>query len=169
MSFDLEILVKKQKKPSKLPFPSSIELRNEIEHEETKRYYKIWPNMTNEEGIWYSLVKEHNDLLNAFLICCPDYEIDEENIQYPYWIEDEEIKYYLTPLVINEEYKTEFKAIINFLLEQSPAKTIMLLAGYQGGEKEIICGTLSVDEFFILLENRKILFNVCYVITSEKN
>ncbi|MED4729676.1 hypothetical protein P9597_16255 [Aneurinibacillus migulanus] len=38
---------------------------------------------------------------------------------------------------------------------------------YQGGDYEIIQGTISLNNFIKHLKNNKILFNVCYVITNQ--
>ncbi len=43
----------------------------------------------------------------------------------------------------------------------------MLLARYQGGDYEIIQGTISRSNFIHHLKNKKILFNVCYIITND--
>lgn len=166
MSYDLNILVQNQERPSKLPFQTLIELLNEKNDEIAKRYHSIWRYMTQSRGIWYSLVKENNGISNAFSICDSDFEADEKSIKIPYWITDDSIKYNLTPLVVYEEYKRDFERIIEFLIEQSPNRTIMFLARYQGGEHEIVCGILNYKEFLNLLNERKILFNVCYIISE---
>lgn len=165
MSYDLEILVQNQEEPSVLPFSSSIQLMNEKD-DEIARYHSLWKYMTQSKGIWYSLVKERDGIFNAFQICDSKFEENEESIEFPYWITDESIKYNLTPLIINEEFSRDFEKIIKFLIKQSPNKTIMFLARYQGGEHEIVCGVLKYEEFIRLLSQSKILFNVCYIISN---
>jgi hypothetical protein len=165
MSYDLNILVQNQEEPSVLPFPSLIQMMNEKD-DEIARYHSIWKYMTQSKGIWYSLVKQRNGMLNAFPICDSDFEVDEESIEFPYWVTDDSIKYNLTPLIIYEEYRHDFEKIIKFLIKQSPNKTVMFLACYQGGEHEIVCGVLKYKEFTKLLNQSKILFNVCYIISS---
>lgn len=73
----------------------------------------------------------------------------------------------MTPLVIHKEYLEEFEEILEFLIKQSPTKTLMFLARYQGGDYEIIQGTLSLSNFIQHLKSKKILFNVCYIITND--
>lgn len=166
MSYDLNILVQNQEKPSILPFQSLIKMVNEKNDKMAKRYHSIWKYMTQSKGIWYSLVKENKGVFNAFPICDSDFGADKESIKIPYWIIDENIKYNLTPLIIYKEYKSDFEKIIRFLIRQSPNRTIMFLARYQGGEHEIVCGVLNYKEFLVLLNERMILFNICYIISE---
>ncbi|MEA4963963.1 hypothetical protein [Lutispora sp.] len=166
MSYDLNILVQNQEEPSVLPFPSLIQMLNEKNDEIASRYHSIWRYMTQSKGIWYSLVKENNGILNAFPICDSDFEADEDSIEIPYWVSDDSIKYNLTPLIVYEEYRRDFEKIIEFLIKQSPNRTVMFLARYQGGEHEIVCGVLKYEEFTKLLNQSKILFNVCYIIND---
>lgn len=163
MSYDLNILVLNQKNPSKIPFESSINVLNEVHDYSGKRYHSIWPFMTRGNGIWYSLVKDLDGLSYASF-CDSDFEADEKDLPIPYWITDSSIIYNLTPLIVEQEYRSEFEKIVLFLLRESPIRTIMLLARYQGGDEEIICGMLSVKDFMGILDQGKILFNVCYII-----
>jgi hypothetical protein len=55
-----------------------------------------------------------------------------------------ECLYNLTPLVIHKEYLEEFEAILEILIKKSPTNTLMFLGRYQGGDYEIIQGTLSL-------------------------
>lgn len=165
MSYDLNILVQNQEEPSVLPFPSLIQMMNEKD-DGIARYHSIWRYMTQSKGIWYSLVKERNGMLNAFPICDSKFEANETAIEIPYWITDDSIKYNLTPLIIYEEYRRDFEKIIKYLIKQSPTKTVMFLACYQGGEHEIVCGILRCKEFIKLLNQSKILFNICYIISD---
>lgn len=97
--------------------------------------------MSQTKGIWYSLVKEDDGVQNAFLLCDSDFEIEREKLPIPFWIDNEDVIYHLTPLIINNEYMDEFEKIFKFLVEQSPSNTLMFLARYQGGDYEIIQGT----------------------------
>lgn len=163
MSYDLKILVVKQKKLYHTNFKSTITVKNEIE-DGFSRYIKIWPFMTKTEGVWYSLVKEDNGLFDAYAICDSDFEKDIKDISMPYWIDDEDIQYHLTPLIIREKFRTDFEKIVRDLIKTSPERTIMILARYQSHDKEVICGTMSFSEYLKLLDEGKILFNVCYII-----
>lgn len=163
MSYDLNILVLEQEKPIKLPFISPIKLINEFE--EKLRYHDIWQYMKIIKGVWYciGIYDEEYDMFTAFPICDSDFDMEDPS-KMPYWIKDEDIRYVLTPLIIYDEYQTDFKKIIKYMIGQSPIKKIMFLARYQWGDKEIICGVLSYSEFITMLENQEILFNVSYII-----
>jgi len=165
MSYDLKLLVVKQEKLYHTDFQSSIAVKNEIE-DDFCRYREIWPFMTGTDGIWYSMVKENDGLFNAFPICDSDFEKEEKDIEMPYWIDDEDVKYDLTPLIIRKEYRGDFEKIVKNLIDTSSVRTIMILASYQSNNKEIICGTISFNEYLKLLDERKILFNICYIISN---
>lgn len=167
MAFELEILVINQTKPSRIPFRSFIEVLNEIDDEGVSRYKDIWKLMSQTKGIWYSLVIEEDDVKSAYPICTSDFEIEPEKLPIPYWIDDEDVIYHLTPLVIFNEYLKDFEAIVTFLIKQSPMNTLMSLARYQAGDDEIIQGTISLGKFMDDLKNKRILFNVCYIITKD--
>lgn len=161
MSYDLNVLVLKQKEPSELPFFSSISVINEFQ--ERLRYFEIWPYMTQTEGVWYCLGHDKGypffdalDILEA--------KFNDKIMSYPYWISDEIVLGNLIHLKIFDKYRNDFIKIIKYLIKQSPIKTIMLMARFQGGEEEVVCGVLSFEEFLLLHEQDKILFNVCYII-----
>lgn len=138
-------------------------VKNEIE-DDFCRYRKIWPFMTGAHSVWYSMVKENNGSFNAYPICDSDFEKDERDIEMPYWVDDEDVKYDLTPLIIREEFRSDFEKIVKNLINTSPVRTIMILASYQSNNKKIICGTMSFAEYLKLLDECKILFNICYII-----
>lgn len=163
MSYDFNILVLHQSKPVTIPFNTLITTVNEIENDCGKRYHTIWPFVTQLKGIWYSLIKENDGLVYASF-CDSDFEALEDDLPIPHWINDPSISYNLTPLLIDKNFRLEIEKIILFLLDQSPIKTIMLLARYQGGDHEIINGILSFEEYIASLDKGKILFNVCYII-----
>ncbi|WP_459965901.1 hypothetical protein [Paenibacillus sp. JCM 10914] len=122
--------------------------------------------MSQAKGGWYSLVKDDEGIKNAFLLCDSDFERDAQQIPVPFWIENEDVIYNLTPLIIRPEFKMDFEKILTFFVEQSPSKTIMFLARYQGGDYEIIQGNLSISDFINQINLKNILFNVCYLITE---
>lgn len=167
MSYDLEVLVVNQTNPVSIPFLKSIEVLNEInDNKIVGRFIETWKLMRQTKGIWYSLVKEGDGVKNAYSLCTSDFEIEAKELPIPYWIVDEDVIYHLTPLIIYKEYMDEFEQILKFLLKQSPSNTLMFLPRYQGGDYEIIQGTISLNSFFQYLKKNKILFNVCYVITN---
>lgn len=166
MPFDLEILVLNQDKPCKLPFSTKFDLLNEIDNNESiARYHTIWPYMTQSKGIWYSIINDKDEIsLGALRVCNSDFEVEEKDIEMPYWVKDDDIKGNLTPLIIIDEYYEDFVKTLEYLIQQSPSREIMFLSRYQGGDEEIICGILKFEVFINLLNERKILFNVCYIV-----
>jgi hypothetical protein len=58
MPYDLNVLVINQEKPIHIPFSSRIDVINEIDDHDGKRYHEIYPFMTQTKGVWYSLIKE---------------------------------------------------------------------------------------------------------------
>ncbi|ANA83007.1 hypothetical protein C7121_18145 [Paenibacillus glucanolyticus] len=166
MSFDLEVVIVNQEDPVQIPFKSSIEVMNERDNQEIRRFGTTWKFMSQTKGIWYSLVKDDEGIKNAFLLCDSDFERDAQHLPVPFWIENEDVIYNLTPLIIRPQFKMDFERILSFFIEQSPSKTIMFLARYQGGDCEIIQGNLSIHDFINQLNLKNILFNVSYLITE---
>ncbi len=165
MSYEINLLVVNQDQPSTIPYLSRIEVINEVEDEMELRLNNTWNFMSKTNGIWYSLVKEEDGIKNAFLLCTSDFDSDSKVLPLPFWINDEDVIYNLTPLIIYREYVDEFEKILKFLVKQT--NTLMFLARYQGGDHEITQGTISLSNFIQHLKNKKILFNVCYIITCD--
>ena len=164
MSYDLNVLVLNQENASVLPFASEIQIVDEFQ--EILRYKEIWKYMTETRGVWYLLGIEEGGWFNAMSIIDADFNACLESRQMPYWVSDEDVKSNLNPLIAQEKYRHDFEKILSFLIQESPSKSIMFLARYQGGETEIICGVMKYLEFKKLLDERKILFNVCYIISE---
>jgi hypothetical protein len=161
MSYDINVLVVQQEKRSTLPFTSKIMI------DDYSPRYDGWRFIYEIKGIWYYLGMEGEVGFNASYICDSNFDIDEEQLPLPHWIQDEDITYHLTPLVIKEQYVENFKNILNFLIQQSPIKMILFLARYQGGESEIVQGIISLDDFFKLLNSEKVLFNTSYILREN--
>lgn len=166
MSFDLEVLVVNQISALQSPFQSQIEVLNEQDNQDVKRFDGKWKIMSHTNGVWYSLVKDDEGVRNAFLLCESDFERSIDNVPVPFWIDNEDILYNLTPLIIRSAFRNDFEKIIRFLLECSPTNTLMFLARYQGGDYELIQGVLTVEQFLNHLDKKNILFNVCYILTK---
>lgn len=167
MCFDLNVLVLNQSKPSKVNFDSSITILNEIEDsEDIARYHSIWPYMVGNKGIWYSLVTPDPEFDGFYLgseICRTEYEC-EKKVIIPFGLTDEDIVDCLTPLIINKRFFSDFKRIITYMISQSPVKTIMFLPRYQCADHEIVYGVISINDFFVSLNEKRILFNICYIL-----
>ena len=114
------------------------------------------------DGIWYELLCSEDEIAGTN-IC--DY-IDNSGI-YPYWICSAEIKEDLKVLVINDSYLDSFIEILKYLVGKSPINTIFLFFRFQSDDAEVVCGTLSLENFKSLLEQKRILTNVCYSISSQ--
>lgn len=162
MSYELNIISVGQEKVTRFREDINIEILNEIEDE--PRYFEIWPYMCQTKGIWYTLGVIYKGFFNAVPICESQYDIDQESLPIPYWITDESVRQELSPLIIKERYKNEFKEIIEKLIEESPEKTIMFHSRYQCKDCEIIQGVLTLENFWYQLDSQKILFNTCYII-----
>ncbi|MDD4754062.1 MAG: hypothetical protein PHT78_12620 [Desulfitobacteriaceae bacterium] len=163
MSYDLNVLVLKQKEPSNIPFTSTISIVNEFQ--DPLRYFDFWQYMTSTEGVWYCLGHDRGlPLFDALDILDAKYNMCEEEISYPYWVGDEIVRENLIPLKVFDKYRNDFIKIVEYLIKQSPINTIMIMARFQGGEEDVICGVLSFEEFLLLHDQDKILFNVCYII-----
>lgn len=169
MSFDLKILVVNQKKRtvSKIPFKTSIQVVNEVNDYSGARYHSIWPFMTHARGIWYSLHYQNERGLNYATFCMSDFSVDPNDQDMPYWLFDKDVKSDLTPLLIKNEFYSDFENIVRYLVKKSPIKTIMVLGRYQGFENETICGTMTLDEYFTLMAQKKIYFNVSYILRES--
>ena len=163
--FDLNILCVGQK-TSTTNIPKNINIwinnTNTDYKKRKKHYYQIAPIMNYIDGIWYELLCS-KDEISGTNIC----SYTANNGTYPYWISSEEVKNDLRTLVIDEEYLDSFKEILRFLLEKSPINTIFLFCRFQSNEAEIMCGTLSLDDFIYLLSQDKILTNICYSISNR--
>jgi len=165
LSFDIEILVVNQTRPIGIQSQLGIQVLNEVDDETVVRFEKTWKFMSQTKGVWYSLVMDDNGILSAFPLCCSSFYSGPEDRTLPFWIDNDDVLYHLTPLLIRAEYRPEFERILTLLLEQSPTETVLFLARYQGGDYEIIQGTMPVDVFWVELDRKRILFNTCYVIT----
>lgn len=163
LSFDFNMVAVGQKKLSTFPDVTSIDIISEVT--EQLRYYNIWSFMTQTDGIWYNVGLNQDGLFSALPLLNAEFDSDVQT--YPYWIdENEDIKSNLVPLMIKPEYREDFKKTIETLIKESPHRTIYLMARMQGGEKEVVCGVLSPDDFWKLHDNKKIFFNACYIING---
>lgn len=149
MSYEINILVVNQESPVHLPFSCSIELRNEREDDGFGRYFAAWPFFSCIKGILYSLVKDaETDHLCAFTLCEVNFDAPSSE-NHPEWISEQYAQDNLYPLIIKPEFFCDFVRVIEFLLEKSPDGFIMFQTRYQGGDSDIIFGTISSSQFFL--------------------
>ena len=163
MSYDLEILVDGGKK---IPPMVIDKIRIEVNpHNCGRRYYKeTFPYMTEKKGAWCTLFeidREHRffSSMNIADIIA----ISESEIKYPFWTDKTSGMYVLK---IVEEYYQSFKKVLKELQKLSPNKRIMFLPRLEGGEYNNVCGVITLNDFFELLENKRILFNIVYIIQN---
>ena len=132
-----------------------------------KYYHSIWPLINNIQGIIYKVYTDGkfgefeccNDMFNIFYNFADDNTcIDIESVV--------PINHYdCVPMIIKEEYITEFKEILSTLLSSSPINMIAFLCSCQSDDKEVIQGTIDFDDFFDLMLSKKIRTNICYFIS----
>lgn len=165
MSFEINIISVAQEKPTPNAHLSSIILRDEISHEDVARYYNIWPVFSNIKGIFYNIVIDEGDgFYSSFPICDADFDSKEPLFGLPRFADN--VAENFTPLVIKDEYIDELINAVSFLIDSSPKKTILFLSRYEGGDYEVIIGTLTKGDFIQRLLSRKLSFNVCYVVAD---
>lgn len=157
MSFELNILVLQQETAAPVPTESPFKLQ--IESNEMLSNTIYWPFMSLNKGTWYIVGVEEDDLFSALPILDTEFEtVTDSNL--PYWVNDEDVKSNLTSLRINDSYRDDLFNLMRGLIKQSPIRSIMFMSRYQGGDKEVVCGVLSLDEFIDLQAKGKVLFNV---------
>ena len=175
MSYDINLISLFQKEPVYLPELKTIKVINEHDSNENvfRRYQHIWPFFSKMPGILYTVVSEDEKMDSwEWTTAIVDDEDDTywNNIDksiVPFWVTDKEDIYELTIFAIKEKYLHEFEQVISALIDTSPVGMLMFQSRYQGREKEVICGVFDYSQFVEMLENKKILFNVCYIIQKD--
>jgi hypothetical protein len=162
MSYDLEVLVIGQKEQIKSDTDSIVKTISEFE-KKPLRFNDMWSFMTNQEGIWYSLGLEEDDLLWTQNLLETDFNKGINQKCYT-WIEDTEYLENITPLRVKKKYLIDYEKTLKCLLSYSPINMIMVLARYQGGDEEIIQGPIRFEKYIDMLQNDEIPFNVCSII-----
>ena len=123
--------------------------------------------MMHQKGIFYTLECDDGDgWYSGFKLCDSDFYKTPPIEMKPKWIKGGTWSHF-TPLIIVSEYYDDVKRIIEYLLESSPDGYVMFQSRYQGGDEEVICGVIHVDTFFEMLNERKIMFNTCYILTKN--
>lgn len=72
----------------------------------------------------------------------------------------------LTPLLLHPQYLPGLEDVVRRLVKASPRKTILFQTRYQGGDWELLFGTMTVDAFLRRMREGQLLFNVCYLVTE---
>lgn len=154
--YDLVILSVNQKKESRnIPGNTNIYL------EYGQRYCDIWKFMTTTIGGWYNLLADENEIAGT-KIC--EYQGEKCKLNLD-WVE-QKISDDITPYKIASDYQESFSAILHYLIDKSPIKTVYVLARCQSHDKEIILGAFTPCEFLELMNQGKIHSNICYIISK---
>ncbi|MFD2386395.1 hypothetical protein [Enterococcus rivorum] len=118
--------------------------------------------MSSVSGVWYTIGTDDDGTFWALQMV--DTDFDKHLAVSAPWIKDEEELENFTPVIIKENYLNDFEQLLAEMLEVSPMNTIMILPRYQGGDTEIIQGTISLKEYIQLIKEEKIPFNVCTIV-----
>lgn len=113
--------------------------------------------------MWYYLGTNLDSGFSAFEILEPDFDMPSSVT--PYWISND-LKSHMIPLRVRPEYQSDLNQILAHLIALSPVKILYLMARMQPGEDEIVCGTLSLEQFWELHDKEQILMNVCYILKN---
>ncbi len=176
MPFDLNILCCNQTISSPdISFQSvfTFDLFTDIPNGTNKPYGYHWSFMSQSPGFWYYLlpVERTEDTCSCYEMCEiyypdrePELELGDEMLTGAEW---REYKESLPFLEIKREFRADFEKVIDFFLDESPSKTILFLARYQGQEEDIVDGVYPVPIFFEMLDDYRVKFNTCYIIRKE--
>ena len=162
MSYDLEILVEGRKhlQPAVI---GNIRIETSARHGGRSRYFGSFDTMALRRGVWCSLFETDRD--RRFFSAMEIADIgDSANCIMPFWTDRRSGLY---PLRIQPEYIQSFREVMRHLMLQSPIRRIMFLPRLQALEHDMICGVLTLDEFFVKLGQERILFNIAYIIQNE--
>jgi len=167
MPYSMEVLVVNQKEYIENPTESKLILEWEGGRLGNLRLNQTWPVLSSISGVWHNIIKKGEVYFdNTALIFETDFDLLLNGNMY-YWIKDEERKEFFTPFIIKKEFLDDVRQMLKHLIEQSPIKTLMILPLYEKGAIEIIQGPINFDEYFKLIEKKKIPFNVCTIIKAD--
>lgn len=156
--YDLIVFCVNQSTPC-ISFPES-----NIIIEAEKRYCDIWKYIVAQSGIWYTLLADKDEVGGTML--CENIDFDS-TLNFPGT--NKETCECLTPFRICQQYYNQFKIIINYLLDCSPAKMVLVLGRYQSDETEMVLGTYSLEKYLSLMQSNQVYSNVCYIISKHPN
>ena len=163
MSYDLNILVESRNK-IKNQVIGNIRIEVNSQFSGRNRYYDTFAYMTERRGSWCGLLETDisKRCFSAYSIATIK-SVPESEKEYPFWTDKRGGMYVLN---IRPDYISSFKEVMHHLQLCSPKRRIMFLPRLQGDEYNNVCGVISLQKFFELLENDKILFNIVYIIQN---
>lgn len=161
MSYDLEVLVEGRNKVSPLIF-DKIRIEVNSHTGGRHRYKDSFSYMAEKKGAWCSIFELDKEKRFFSAMNIADINlIPESDITYPFWVNDTSGMFVLK---IQDDFITSFKKTLTELQRLSPLSRIMFLPRLQGREHNNVCGVLQLDNFFYLLDNNRIFFNIAYII-----
>ncbi|MBO5327705.1 MAG: hypothetical protein J6B04_00865 [Clostridia bacterium] len=133
----------------------SIDVMNRDSNKAVKCYVENWDILNRVQGIWYelwSLNQKYDNIIKSTW-CLNNICDDKENLHgYQLYIEENDKQ-----LVFD---------ILNFYINCSPIKKIIVLFRHQGYETESIKNAMSVNDFLGKLINKEIYGNVGYILSN---
>lgn len=123
-------------------------------------YIDTFSYMTAQDGAWCSITEKER-FFSAMNICDLICSKIKSQVGFPFWI-NKDVTMYAMQIV--SEYQSTVLSILEYLLNLSPQKQILFLPRLQGYEDNNICGVIKFVEFKQLLNEGKILFNICYIL-----
>lgn len=160
MSYDLEICVLGQCNIKSQDFGNIYLDVNPIQR---TAYVDTFCYMTEQDGIWCSITEKEERFYSAMNICDIMSSKIKSQAGFPFWV-NKDIKMYAMQIV--PEYKLSVLSMLEYLLNLSPQNKIIFLPRLQGNENNNICGVIKLNEFKNLLNEGKVLFNICYILEA---
>ena len=132
----------------------------DVDPQNRNAYTDTFSYMTAQDGVWCNIVEKVR-FFSAMNICDILCNKTKNQVGFPFWI-NKDVDMYVMQIV--PEHQSTVLSIVEYLLNLSPKKQILFLPRLQGYEDNNICGVLKFAEFKQLLNEGKILFNICYIL-----
>ena len=134
-------------------------------------WYSISPTVIKEDDYEEYILKmdEFCDVImgeeeygNIYPRGAESYEKEYGNI-YPIWTDTYAKEYCLYPLIIHKKYFNEFYRVLYHMLNSCSSHTIIFLTRLE--YYEIIEGVIPLKKFITMLEDRKVIAGMSYILT----
>lgn len=158
MSYDLEICVLGKCNIKSQGFGNVYLDVNPIQR---MAYVDTFSYMAEQDGVWCTITEKEERFYSAMNICDITSNKTKSHIGFPFWI-NKETKMYTMQIV--SEYKSSVLSVLEFLLKISPKNKLIFLPRLQGNENNNVCGVIKLSEFKKLLDEEKLIFNICYIL-----
>ena len=157
MSYDLVVCVSGQYNIKSRRF-GNIYL--DVNPNNRNAYIDTFSYMTAQDGTWCNIVEKVR-FFSAMNICDIICHKTKDQVGFPFWV-NKDVDMYAMQIV--PEHQSTVLSILEYLLNLSPKKQILFLPRLQGYEDNNICGVIKFASFKQLLNEGKILFNICYIL-----